>query len=457
MYGIILAGGSGSRLWPLSRELYPKQLQPLDLNSDKSLLQSTFEHLETCCENIVSMTNTKHSANVRVQLSKLVQNPIILSEPVAKNTAPAIILASKYIMQKTNSDPIIIAIPSDLLIKDNNKFLSSIKKGERLAEEGFIVTFGIRPNYPETGFGYIKAENEKVLQFVEKPDSQTAQKYLNDGNYFWNSGIFMFKASVLFDEVSKYAPEISKLSEKFNFTNSDEIPFIEFDKMPNISIDYAIMEKSKNLALVELESDWKDLGSWQSIYDISPKDNKGNVFIGHVLDNGSKNSFVYSSSKLVATIGLEDTVIVETEDAILACKKDRTQDVKQIYETLKQQNDDTHLVHKTVYRPWGFYTVIAQGEGFLTKIIHVNQGQKLSVQSHNFRSEHWVVLSGRAKVILEGKEVVLTPGHSVDIPLKAVHSLQNPYNEDLEIIEVQKGNPLIEEDIVRYEDMYGRV
>lgn len=267
----------------------------------------------------------------------------------------------------------------------------------------------------------------------------------------------MFKASVLFDEVSKYAPEISKLSEKFNFTNSDEIPFIEFDKMPNISIDYAIMEKSKNLALVELESDWKDLGSWQSIYDISPKDNKGNVFIGHVLDNGSKNSFVYSSSKLVATIGLEDTVIVETEDAILACKKDRTQDVKQIYETLKQQNDDTHLVHKTVYRPWGFYTVIAQGEGFLTKIIHVNQGQKLSVQSHNFRSEHWVVLSGRAKVILEGKEVVLTPGHSVDIPLKAVHSLQNPYNEDLEIIEVQKGNPLIEEDIVRYEDMYGRV
>ena len=457
MYGIILAGGSGSRLWPLSRELYPKQLQPLDLNSDKSLLQSTFEHLETCCENIVSMTNTKHSANVRVQLSKLVQNPIILSEPVAKNTAPAIILASKYIMQKTNSDPIIIAIPSDLLIKDNNKFLSSIKKGERLAEEGFIVTFGIRPNYPETGFGYIKAENEKVLQFVEKPDSQTAQKYLNDGNYFWNSGIFMFKASVLFDEVSKYAPEISKLSEKFNFTNSDEIPFIEFDKMPNISIDYAIMEKSKNLALVELESDWKDLGSWQSIYDISPKDNKGNVFIGHVLDNGSKNSFVYSSSKLVATIGLEDTVIVETEDAILACKKDRTQDVKQIYETLKQQNDDTHLVHKTVYRPWGFYTVIAQGEGFLTKIIHVNQGQKLSVQSHNFRSEHWVVLSGRAKVILEGKEVVLTPGHSVDIPLKAIHSLQNPYNEDLEIIEVQKGSPLIEEDIIRYEDMYGRV
>lgn len=457
MYGIILAGGSGSRLWPLSRELYPKQLQPLNLNSDKSLLQSTFERLQECCENIVSMTNTKHSANVRVQLSKLQNNPIVLSEPVAKNTAPAIVLASKYIMQKTNSDPVIVAVPSDLLIKNNKKFLSSMKKGEELAQQGYIVTFGIKPDYPETGFGYIKAEGEKVLGFVEKPDSQTAQKYLNDGNYFWNSGIFMFKASVLFDEVNKHAPKIAQIADEFDFTKSDEIPFIEFDKMPNISIDYAIMEKSDKLAIIELESDWKDLGSWQSIYDISPKDNSGNVFIGHVLDNDSKNSFVYSSSKLVATIGLEDTVIVETEDAILACKKDRTQDVKQIYETLKQQNDDTHLVHKTVYRPWGFYTVIAQGEGFLTKIIHVNQAQKLSVQSHNYRSEHWVVLSGRAKVLLDGKEIVLTPGHSIDIPLKAIHSLQNPYNEDLEIIEVQKGNPLIEEDIVRYEDMYGRV
>ena len=457
MYGIILAGGSGSRLWPLSRELYPKQLQPLDLNSDKSLLQSTFEHLETCCENIVSMTNTKHSANVRVQLSKLVQNPIILSEPVAKNTAPAIILASKYIMQKTNSDPVIVAVPSDLLIKDNDRFLSSMKKGEELAQQGYIVTFGIKPDYPETGFGYIKTDKENVLQFVEKPDRQTAEKYIKDRNYFWNSGIFMFKASVLFNEAVKYAPEISKLSNKFDFTKSDEIPFIEFDKMPNISIDYAIMEKSDKLALVELESDWKDLGSWQSIYDINAKDNSGNVFIGHVLDNDPKNSFVYSSSKLVATIGLEDTVIVETEDAILACKKDRTQDVKQIYETLKQQNDDTHLVHKTVYRPWGFYTVIAQGEGFLTKLIHVNQGQKLSVQSHNFRSEHWVVLSGTAKVVLEGKNITLPAGNSIDIPLKAIHSLQNPYSEDLEIVEVQKGNPLIEEDIVRYEDMYGRV
>lgn len=267
----------------------------------------------------------------------------------------------------------------------------------------------------------------------------------------------MFKASTLLNETIKHAPDIAKVSEEFDFSKSNEIPFINFDKMPSISIDYAIMEKSDKIALVKLESDWNDLGSWQSIYDVSNKDSHGNVFIGHVLDKNSKNSFVYASSKLVATIGLEDTVIVETEDAILACKKDKTQDVKQIYETLKQQNDNTHLVHKTVYRPWGFYTVIAQGEGFLTKIIHVNTGQKLSVQSHNFRSEHWVVLSGTAKVVLEGKELILSPGHSVDIPLKAIHSLQNPYENDLEIIEVQKGDPLIEEDIIRYEDMYGRV
>ncbi len=462
MYGIILAGGSGSRLWPLSRELYPKQL--LNLNSDKSLLQSTFERLKNCMpqENILSITNTKHTSNVRMQLSEISQNPTVLSEPVAKNTAPAIVLAAKYIMQKSDSDPIIIVVPSDHLIKDDEKFLSTVKKGEQLAQEGYIVTFGIKPDYPETGYGYINTaektgEGFKVKEFVEKPDLETAKKYLHEGTYFWNSGIFMFKASTLLSETVKHAPDIAKVSEEFDFTKSNEIPFINFDKMPSISIDYAIMEKSDKIALVKLESDWNDLGSWQSIYDVSNKDEQGNVFVGHVLDKGSKNSFVYSSSKLVATIGLEDTIIVETEDAILACKKDRTQDVKQIYETLKKQNDNTHLVHKTVYRPWGFYTVIAQGEGFLTKIIHVNTGQKLSVQSHNFRSEHWVVLSGTAKVVLEGKELMLSAGHSVDIPLKAIHSLQNPYEHDLEIIEVQKGDPLIEEDIIRYEDMYGRV
>lgn len=462
MYGIILAGGSGSRLWPLSRELYPKQL--LNLISDKSLLQSTFERLTNCMQKdeILSITNTKHSANVRMQLAQQAENPKVLSEPVSKNTAPAIALATKYIMQETGDDPVILVVPSDHLIQDKEHFLSTVKKGEKLAEEGYIVTFGIKPNYPETGYGYINTLKPldigfKVKEFVEKPNLETAEKYLKAGTYYWNSGIFMFKASTMIAEIEKNAPEIAKIAQNVDFTKSSDIPFVEFDKMPSISIDYAVMEKSDKIALVALESDWNDLGSWQSIYDVSKKDENNNVFIGHVIDEGSKNSFVYASSKLVTTIGLEDTVIVETEDAILACKKDRTQDVKHIYETLKKQNDDTHLIHKTVYRPWGYYTVIAQGDGFLSKIIHVNSGQKLSVQSHNHRSEHWVVLTGTAKVVLEANERILSPGHSVDIPVKAIHSLQNPYKEALEIIEVQKGDIIAEDDIIRYEDIYGRV
>lgn len=462
MYGIILAGGSGSRLWPLSRELYPKQL--LNLISDKSLLQSTFERLTNCMQKdeILSITNTKHSANVRMQLAQQTENPKVLSEPVSKNTAPAIALATKYIMQETGEDPVILVVPSDHLIQDKEHFLSTVKKGEKLAEEGYIVTFGIKPNYPETGYGYINTLKPldigfKVKEFVEKPNLETAEKYLKAGTYYWNSGIFMFKASTMIAEIEKNAPEIAKIAQNVDFTKSSDIPFVEFDKMPSISIDYAVMEKSNKIALVALESDWNDLGSWQSIYDVSKKDENNNVFIGHVIDEGSRNSFVYASSKLVTTIGLEDTVIVETEDAILACKKDRTQDVKHIYETLKKQNDDTHLIHKTVYRPWGYYTVIAQGDGFLSKIIHVNSGQKLSVQSHNHRSEHWVVLTGTAKVVLEANERILSPGHSVDIPVKAIHSLQNPYKEALEIIEVQKGDIIAEDDIIRYEDIYGRV
>ena len=463
MFGLILAGGSGSRLWPLSRELYPKQL--INIQNSESLLQATFERLLECISSaeIISMTGVKHVSNVRYQLSNLCENPIILSEPISKNAAPAIALASKFIVEKFKVDPVILAVPSDHLINDTKKFVQTVKEGEKIAEQGYIVTFGVKPSYPETGYGYINVtdinieQGFKVNKFVEKPDTELAEKYIQSGDYYWNSGIFMFKASVLLGELSKYSPEIYSLLGNFDFSESNEIPFTEFDKMPNISIDYAVMEKSDKIALLKLESDWKDLGSWKSVYDVHPKDNDGNVKIGHILDEGSKNSLMYSSSKLVATIGLENTVIVETEDAILACKSDKTQDVKKIFDILKKQNDNTHLIHKTVYRPWGYYTVLAQGNGFLTKMIQVNPGQKLSVQSHNHRSEHWVVLEGTAKVILEGKELILSPGHSVDIPVKAIHSLQNPFEHTVKVIEVQKGDLLIEEDIIRYEDMYGRV
>ncbi len=456
MFGVILAGGSGSRLWPLSRELYPKQL--LNLYAEKSLLQSTFERLNKIIPSnkIISVSNTKHHANIKMQLGELSENSIILSEPISKNTAPAIALSVKYIIENSEEDETILVVPSDLLIENDELFAQTIEQAKKLAQEGYIVTFGVKPTYPETGFGYICCQDNKVTSFTEKPDTQTAEKYIEQGNYFWNSGIFMFKASTIIKEFEHCCPEISSIIRNINCSSSS-ISFTEFEKMPNISLDYAVMEKSQNIAMIELKSDWKDLGSWKSIYEVSPKDENNNVFVGHVLDKGSKNSFVYSSSKLVATIGLEDTVLIETEDAILACKKDKTQEVKQIYETLKEQHDGTQKVHKTVYRPWGFYTVIAEGKGFQTKIIHVNPGQKLSVQSHNHRSEHWVVLSGMAKVVLESKDYILSPGHSIDIPIKAIHSLQNPFEEGIEIIEVQKGDILSEDDIVRYEDMYGRV
>lgn len=455
MFGVILAGGSGSRLWPLSRELYPKQL--LNLCAEKSLLQSTFEMLNKFipASEIISVTNSKHQANVKMQLGDLCESPVILAEPLSKNTAPAIAICVKYILETSDKDETILVVPSDLLIKENEKFKQTVISAQKYVDEGKIVTFGIKPTYPETGFGYIHSVDNKVTKFTEKPDNETVLTYLKDENYYWNSGIFMFKVSTIMKELETHCPDIMNILQNIKCSDN-KISFTEFDKMPNISIDYALMEKSDNIAMVELLSDWKDLGSWKSIYEVSPKDENNNVFVGHVLDKDSKNSFVYSSSKLVATIGLEDTIVIETEDAILACKKDKTQEVKQIYETLKQQHDGTQKVHKTVYRPWGFYTVIAEGKGFQTKIIHVNVGQKLSVQSHNHRSEHWVVLSGMAKVVLEGKDHILSPGHSVDIPIKAIHSLQNPFEEDLEIIEVQKGDILSEDDIIRYEDMYGR-
>ena len=463
MKAIILAGGAGSRLWPLSREEYPKQL--IKLNDDNSLLQSTF--LRLChfveAKDILAVTNVKHYSDVKMQLNLKDKNVKVLAEPMGRNTAPAIACALEYFTQLDNKDDIVLIVPSDSLIKDIKAFTETVKEAEKIAEKGYIVTFGIKPTFPETGYGYIKTANRmdvgfKVDHFVEKPDIKTAEEYLKQGNYYWNGGMFMAKLSTLKNEFEKYAPDICNCLKDLKFdSETKQINYSIYEKMPSISIDYAIMEKSENIALVELKSDWNDLGSWQAIYKVKEKDENNNVISGNVITNNVKNSFIFSQKELVAVSDLENVIVVETEDAILACDMNKTQNVKLLYEQLKQVGSETVQIHKTVFRPWGYYTCQNAGEGYLTKLICVLPNQKLSIQSHNHRSEHWVVLEGTATIILEDKEVICHAGDSVDIPVKAKHSLQNHTEQELKIIEVQKGDYIGEDDIIRYNDMYGRV
>lgn len=478
LYALILAGGSGSRLWPMSRELYPKQL--LKLNQENSLFVSTFLRLIENFDdkNIISITNVKHEPGIRIQLKELKEkfcrkdDYSIITEPLGRNTAPAIALAIKYIKKCADRlvDPIILVVPSDHLILNDKAFSNAVEQGVKLAQAGFVVTFGIKPTKIDTGFGYIKtqknkkitdivSEGLKVSEFREKPDYESAKEYVESGKYYWNGGMFMFKASVMLEELKKHNPEILSILDdiELNMTAQPTVEYQAFSKMPDISIDYAVMEHSKKIALVPLDCGWNDLGSWEAIYDISEKDSNGNCITGNVIDVDSKDSMIYSTSKLVTTIGLKDTIVVETEDAVLVCDKKHSQDVKKVFNELKERNDESHKVHKTVFRPWGYYTVIQEGKGFLTKCIMVNPKAKLSLQLHHHRSEHWVVLEGKAYVVKGDKAYELLPGEHIDLAIEEVHSLQNPYDEPVKILEVQRGDILDENDIERLEDMYGRV
>ncbi|MDD3149538.1 MAG: mannose-1-phosphate guanylyltransferase/mannose-6-phosphate isomerase [Candidatus Gastranaerophilales bacterium] len=474
IYGVILAGGSGSRLWPLSRAEYPKQLLKL-LNQDTSLFQETFLRLAKIApkKNIITITNAKQASDIKIQLGEMdaFENPI-LSEPLGKNTAPAIALSTVYIkenMTKNDDDPIIIVAPSDHLIKNCIAFADTVKKGVSLAQAGYIVTFGIVPTHLDTGFGYIETTKTNdiqaispsafyVNQFREKPDLETAKEYIEKGSFYWNGGIFMFKASTLLDEMSVHANDIiSVLNDSEISTEATTINFDDYEKMPNISIDYAVMEKSKKIALLPLNCGWNDLGSWQAIYDVAAKDANNNSISGNVINIDSENTLIYGTSdKLVATIGLKDVVIIETEDAILACNKNQTQDVKKVFDQLKQKNHAAYRIHRTVYRPWGHYTYMGEEKDYLIKTICVTPKSSLSLQLHHHRSEHWTVLSGNAIVQVGEEKFNLSSGESIDIPIKTKHRLENIGDEDLKIIEVQKGDYLSEDDIIRFQDEYGR-
>lgn len=463
---VIMAGGTGSRLWPLSRQLNPKQF--LKLCGESTLLQQTLSRLDglhTSAPSIIC--NEDHRFMVAEQLRQLtVKNASILLEPVGRNTAPAIALAALN-ATRNGQDPVMLVLAADHFIADQSAFQQAVKEAEELALQDKLVTFGIVPTQPETGYGYIQRgsalpeQGYQVARFVEKPDSATAQGYLDSGDYYWNSGMFMFKASVYLQALQEFRPDILDACKHAFEAGSQDLDFVRVDAAafadcPDDSIDYAVMEKTRDAAVIPLDAGWSDIGSWSALWEIGTKDEQGNVCKGDVLNIGSSNSLVYAESKLVATVGVDNLVVVETKDAVLVAHKDRVQDVKKVVEAIKNDGRHEHMNHREVYRPWGVYDSIENGERYQVKRITVKPGAKLSVQMHHHRAEHWVVVSGTAKVTNGDKTFLVTENESTFIPIGEVHALENPGKIPLELIEVQSGSYLGEDDIVRFEDKYGR-
>ncbi|MGE6442953.1 mannose-1-phosphate guanylyltransferase/mannose-6-phosphate isomerase [Pseudomonas bubulae] len=467
LFPIIMAGGSGSRLWPLSRQLNPKQFLPL-ADADFSMLQATIQRLAGLGAELPRLIcNEQHRFLAAEQLRLLgLEKAGILLEPVGRNTAPAIALAALQACSEAQ-DPILLVLAADHLIKDVEAFQTCIQTALPLAQDGKLVTFGIVPTHAETGYGYIEQGIDvgvggfKVSRFVEKPDLVTAQEYLANGSYFWNSGMFMFRASRYLEELETYRPDILAAcraalaggSQDMHFTRVDEAAFAA---CPDDSVDYAVMEKTADAVMVPLDAGWSDIGSWTALWDVSDKDQQGNVFKGDVLNQQSRNTYVHADSRLVATVGLDDLVIVETKDAVLVAHKDHVQDVKKIVEQLKSGSRTEHINHREVYRPWGVYDSVDNGHRYQVKRITVKPGAKLSVQMHHHRAEHWIVVSGTARVTNGEKTYLVCENESTYIPIGQIHALENPGVIPLELIEVQSGSYLGEDDIVRFEDKYGR-
>ncbi|NBA98232.1 mannose-1-phosphate guanylyltransferase/mannose-6-phosphate isomerase [Pseudomonas sp. R5(2019)] len=464
---IIMAGGSGSRLWPLSRQLNPKQFLALG-NTDESMLQTSINRLENLnLLNPLIICNEEHRFIAAEQLRQLGNNDSsIILEPVSRNTAPAITLAALHSIQNGN-DPFLLILAADHHIENNKAFEAAVSNAFKLASTGKLVTFGIKPTHPETGYGYISMGEEleyggyAVRSFVEKPDASTAQKYIASGDYLWNSGMFMFKASHYLEELKKYHVDIFNACEKSLNSCSTDSSFIRIDSdsfksCPDISVDYAVMEKTTSAAMVSLDAGWSDIGSWSALWAISDKSDSGNVLKGDILAHDTNNTYVHSDNRLIATVGIDNLIVIETKDAVLIAHKDKVQDVKKIVDQLKINGRTEHLLHREVYRPWGAYDSIDKGERYQVKRITVKPGAKLSVQMHHHRAEHWIVVSGTAKVTNGENTYLVTENQSTYIPIGQVHALENPGVIPLELIEVQSGSYLGEDDIVRFEDKYGR-
>ncbi len=460
---VILAGGVGSRLWPLSRELYPKQL--LTLLGDDSLLQATLSRVLEL-SNIappILVVGEEHRFIARTQVNAMPCGdlPIIL-EPMGRNTAPAIYAAACYCQTLHSESVVMLVLPADHLIKDTVEFARAVQQAVELADQGKLVTFGIKPTTPETGYGYmLQGSNNEVLSFVEKPDLKTAKEYLEDGSYFWNSGMFAFDNEVLIQQMDEHCPEISVAMRRAVESGEVDGGFFRLQAeamhtSPSDSIDYALMEKSRQVVMVPVDLGWNDIGSLQALWEVSDKDSSGNVVRGDTILEDVENSLIYAQHGLVAAVGLRDTIVIETDDAVLVGPMNRAQDVKKVVSRLKRENRQEYKFHRTVYRPWGSYTVLEEQPGFKIKRITVLPKVKLSLQMHHHRSEHWVVVEGAAKVTCGDQEYLVTENQSTYIPCGERHRLENPGVIPLKLIEVQNGSYLGEDDIVRFDDDFGR-
>jgi mannose-1-phosphate guanylyltransferase len=460
---VIMAGGSGTRLWPLSRAAHPKQF--LALHGDDTMLQATFKRLDGLdIQSSVTICNEEHRFFVAEQLREIDRLGSIILEPVGRNTAPAIALAA--LSSPEGEDPLLLVLAADHVIQNEAAFTKTVMNAIPLAESGKLVTFGIVAHEPNTGYGYIKKGESQgpgfaVDAFVEKPSIEVAKEYLESGDYFWNSGMFLFKASRYLEELKKHRPDIYEACQLSMEGTSQDNDFLRvnelaFDACPSDSIDYAVMEKTDDAVVVPMDAGWSDIGSWSSLWDISEKDGNGNATYGDVMLHKSNNCYVRTDGKLVAVIGVDDLVIVSTKDVLVVAHKDSVQDVKVVAQQLRSESRTEWEHHREVYRPWGKYDSIDSGERYQAKRITVKPGAKLSVQMHHHRAEHWVVVSGTAKVTNGEKTFILSENESTYIPVGVIHALENPGKVDLELIEVQSGSYLGEDDIVRFEDLYGR-